>query len=137
MSLTVSGRPLPGEGVLAVEEALQVGATVGERRAGSSTTVGEVALVDRLDGAVEVQQQGVDAQRVRVSLRGITSPSASTSPALGARLEVEVLLADGRAVLDHRDGVLGDLHAAADPGIDDDTVVTEPEPLHATDLHAR
>ena len=70
----------PGQRISAVEEALQVGATVGERRAELVDHRREVALVDRLDGAVEVQQQGVDAQRVAGVLAGITSPSASTSP---------------------------------------------------------
>ena len=64
-----------------------------------------------------------------VRSRGMTSPAARNGAARRARLEVEVLLAHGRAVLDDGLGVLRDLGAPVEPRVDDDAVARQAQRL--------
>ncbi len=126
----------PGQQVAVVDEPGDVRAAAAERRAELVDGGDEGVLGHRAHGAVDVEQEPLDGQW---SLRAVSGDDVTVGEgraAGGARLEVEVLLADRGAVLDDGAGVAGDLRAAVELGVHPDPVLREGEVGHPADAHA-
>ncbi len=116
-----------GQPVAGVEQPLQVAPAAGERLAQLGDHDLEVLLVHRVHQPVEVEQQRLGGHGGAGALAGDDVAAGEEGGRGRGRLQVEVLLAHRRAVLDDGVGVGGHLRPAVHPQVDAHAVALEPQ----------